>query len=383
MPEGRSSLILVIGSARNGSLAVPGIPRNPGIPPALHPVSDQHDANSTPVPPSEAPNEELDQLARHLVELGAETETERAVKRIAPWVGSFLIHLGLIVLGFLIVAAWRTATEEEESVVITADYYQLEYEPLASLQTTASEEEQTPLQDRVKTESVEQLLDDRLTEVDTDSLQLFSDAASRSRPSTFAPEAREGTAKFAGLTGTNARRIVFIVDASGSMIGTLQIVLDELARSVDQLSPQQSFAIIFFQENEALAVPPADKLIPAEPQEKVRALKWVRETVIPRGRSNPLAAIQLGLRLKPDVIFMLSNDITGSGQYEIDQQELLATLDRLNPVNDETGRRATQIQCIQFLDPDPLNTLQKIAEAHSGPHGYRFLSRRELGLGVR
>ncbi len=377
MPEGPSSLILVFGSARNGSLAVTLAPWNPSF------VSDRHDFNSASAPPGDAPEGDLDQLARHLVELGAETETERAVKRIAPWVGSFLIHLGLIVLGFLIVAAWRTVASEEESVIITADYYQLEYEPLASLQTTPSEEDQTPLQDQIEVESVEQMLDERFAEVDTDSLQLISDAASRSRPTTFAPEAREGTAKFAGLTGTNARRIVFIVDASGSMIGTLQIVLDELARSIDQLSPQQSFAIIFFQENQALAVPPADRLIPAERDEKIRALKWVNDQIIPKGRSNPLEAIQLGMRLKPDVIFMLSNNITGSGQYEIDQSELLATLDRLNPVTRETGQRATQIQCIQFLDPDPLDTLRKIAEAHSGPHGYRFLSRRELGLGVR
>jgi len=35
---------------------------------------------------------------------------------------------------------------------------------------------------------------------------------------------------------------------------------------------------------------------------------------------------------------------------------------------------------VQFLDPDPLETLRRIAEQHGGPDGYRFLSRAELGL---
>lgn len=323
----------------------------------------------------------LDLLARHLVELGAESDTERAVKRIVPWVGSFTVHLVLIVLGFVLLTTVR-GPKEEESVVITADYFQLQYEPLAALNQTVAETDQTPTQDRVETRA-EQLLDERFVEIDTDPLRLLGEGASRSNPTTFAPEAREGTARFAGLTGTNARRIVFIVDASGSMIGTLQIVLDELARSIDSLSPEQSFGIVFFQQNAAVIVPPQDRLVPATAEGKVQALGWMRENVIPRGRSNPLAAIQHAMRLRPDVIFMLSNDITGSGEFEIDQADLLQALDRLNPRDPGSGRRPTQIQCVQFLDPDPLDTLRKIAEEHSGPHGYRFLSRRELGLGVR
>jgi hypothetical protein len=35
---------------------------------------------------------------------------------------------------------------------------------------------------------------------------------------------------------------------------------------------------------------------------------------------------------------------------------------------------------VQFLDPDPLDTLRKIAEVHGGPKGYRFLDRRQLGI---
>ena len=49
------------------------------------------------------------------------------------------------------------------------------------------------------------------------------------------------------------------------------------------------------------------------------------------------------------------------------------------PVPDGNGHRRTQINCIQFLDPDPLDTLRIIAERHGGPKGYKFLDREELG----
>ncbi len=55
-------------------------------------------------------------------------------------------------------------------------------------------------------------------------------------------------------------------------------------------------------------------------------------------------------------------------------------LDRLNPVDQATGVRGVRINCVQFLDPDPLDTLRKIAERHGGAGGYRFLDRAELGL---
>lgn len=332
--------------------------------------------NSPPAAPAEA----IDELSAHLRELGAESETERRVKRVVPWVSSLFLHAGMVILGFLLVTA-VTMMEDEEAVEVVADFNQLSYEPLRMLNPNQAEVDQQAVQDRVRTESISDTLDEQLRDLDVDPMSLISDAASRSELADFAPEAKRGTAKFAGLTGTNARKIIFIVDASGSMIGTLQIVLDELARSIDGLSAEQEFGVVFFQKNEALVVPPEHDLIPAVPDEKIRALEWIEENVIPAGRSNPIEAIRHGLSLEPDVIFLLSNNITGSGQFEIDQDDLLALIDELNTIDPATGRRRTQIQCIQFLDPDPLDTLKKIAEEHSGPEGHKFLDRRELGIG--
>lgn len=190
-------------------------------------------------------------------------------------------------------------------------------------------------------------------------------------------------ATFAGLQASNAQTIAYVVDASGSLIGTLPVVRRELEQSLRKLTPTQRFAVCFFQRNTALEPPSegraAGRLVPATTAAVDAVMTWA-EGIRPGGRSNPLAALERALALEPDVIFLLSADITGSGEFEIGRDELLRTLDRLNPIDPATGRRPTRIQCVQFLDADPLDTLRTIAERHGGAEGYRFLSRDALGL---
>ena len=126
------------------------------------------------------------------------------------------------------------------------------------------------------------------------------------------------------------------------MVSHLQIVLQELARSLAALSPQQSFAIVFFQKNEAIVVPPTDKLAGATVNAKSAAMKWINQNIVPQGGTNPLDAIRQAIMFKPDVIFLLSQNITGYGQFEVDQRDLMALLDQLNPRDASTGRRLTK-----------------------------------------
>jgi len=339
----------------------------------------QPEAASSPI--GDHADHAIDALAEQLRALGAETQTERRVKRVVPWVSSLVIHAGMIVIAFALVTAVQFMQPEDESILIVADFEAPEYEPLSLLNPNQSERDEQATQDRVETRLPTDDVTDDLRDLEVDPLALLSDAASRSDLADFAPQTHRATARFAGLTGTNARRIVYVVDASGSMIGAFQIVIDELARSIDALSPEQSFSVIFFQRGEALVVPPEDRLVQAIGSEKIRALEWIEDNIIPADRSNPIEAIRRALALEPDVIFLLSNGITGSGQFEIDQEELLQMLRDLNPIDPASGRRGTQIQTIQFLDPDPLDTLRKIALEHSGEQGFRFLDRNELGIG--
>ena len=86
------------------------------------------------------------------------------------------------------------------------------------------------------------------------------------------------------------------------------------------------------------------------------------------------------MALKPEILFLLSADITGAGEYEISERSLLDAVDRLNPRDASTGRRPVRIECVQFLDPDPVGTLERLAREHGGIDGYKYLGRAELGL---
>jgi hypothetical protein len=213
------------------------------------------------------------------------------------------------------------------------------------------------------------------------SVAMPSAAAISGGPAAAPAPKRAGGASFAGLRAGNVGSVVFVVDASGSMIASLRTVIDELARSLSRLGPTQRFSIIFFQRNGAVAAPPEGRLRPATPEAIRAAIEWARGEIRPAGRSDPVVALERALALEPDAIFLLGTAVTGTGDFEASTGEILARLERLNPIDAESGRRKVEIQCIQYLDPDPAGTLRAIAERHSGDYGFRFVSRESLGLG--
>jgi hypothetical protein len=84
------------------------------------------------------------------------------------------------------------------------------------------------------------------------------------------------------------------------------------------------------------------------------------------------------LRLKPDLLYLLSENIRGAGEYEVSPEQLLASLDAMNPVDSRNGLRHVRINCIEFLTSDPANTMLKIAENHGGIDGYTFIDRSKV-----
>jgi hypothetical protein len=301
-------------------------------------------------------------------------------ERIVPWVASIGLHAGLIGLGFVITWTVVSLGDDEPPLLVIADFDALRFDPLEPMQARPEPAESTPTPQEPSEVPVETKLAEQLAALEPPTLSLYTDNAASTSAADFAATPARTTASFVGLTTTNARTIVYVIDASGSMIGSLPIVLTELKRSLETLSDRQSYAVIFFQDNKAVVTPPAGRLQPASADARSRTNDWIRKQVVPRGRSNPLEALRRALSLRPDVIFLLSEDITGSGEFEIDQRDLLSLLDKLNPIDADSGRRRTRINCVQFLDPDPLQTLQRIAEQHGGADGYRLLSRSELGL---
>ncbi|MBI1304330.1 MAG: hypothetical protein GC172_11180 [Phycisphaera sp.] len=187
-------------------------------------------------------------------------------------------------------------------------------------------------------------------------------------------------ASFAGLVAGTATSVAYVVDASGSMAGSFPAIVDEVARSLARLDPSQRFTVVCFRRDGAVALGGDGALRPATADATREAVRWLREGVVPSGRSSPLEALRVALRSGADCVFLLSTTVTGPGRHELDRAALLEAMEALNPRDPRSGARRATIQCIQFLEEDPGGALSALADAHFGAGGYRFISRGDAGF---
>lgn len=227
-------------------------------------------------------------------------------------------------------------------------------------------------------------------------------------------------AAFAGVRADRAARVVYAVDVSGVMVGSLPFVIEELKRCVSRLGPDQEFQVILFRDptppapdsksdageadepqtptgernpifdgdqgTSATTLPPlADLYATAawvgrpktstatEPPAMLSVSETSRKSlatlladVQSDGASNPLTGLRLALSLKPDVVFLLTRGIRRSGTtWGPGDYQVMAALDEANP-KDASGRRATTIRTIQFVGKDPSGLMDRIAKEHGG-----------------
>lgn len=197
---------------------------------------------------------------------------------------------------------------------------------------------------------------------------------------------RRAPVSFARSTGGDARDIVYVVDASGSMISAMPTVKAELKRSLSALGPTQRFCVLFFQSDrragltylssaDALGVP---GLARASRRNLERVSRWI-DGIVPDHRSDPIPALEAALALRPDAVFVLSSAVKGEGSWDPDERTVLARLDELNPEDPRNGARPVRIRTIQFLKPDQDRLLFAIAQQHGGgADGYTWFSQHDL-----
>ena len=314
-------------------------------------------------------------------------EMNAVLMGLLPWAVSILLHLGLVVLALF--ALWSTYQIEKDEEVIVPSVV-LNETPGAPLQQRTTERTQQERQSRkrvVKQQSQSQSQQSLDSTVDTETALIGATGMSGSSASPFQSSVASGAefnVKFMGNRGGNARKIAFLIDASGSLIDTLPFVIDELKNSINKLNEKQRFTVIFFQGNQVIEVPPPGfKRGSGDMKQKV--INWIdlsNHNIIPQGKSNPVPALRRAMRYQPQLVFLLSDNITGSGAYAVDQRELLKAIEQANTAS-------TKICTIQFLYPDPLSqlgldgTMKLIAKENGGIDGYKFVSDEELGLIVR
>ena len=165
--------------------------------------------------------------------------------------------------------------------------------------------------------------------------------------------------------------LVFVLDASGTMIPWFHDVLAELERSLMAMRPTDDFAVVLFRGSEAIVAYPG-RPSPARGRYREKALGFLRDYSRwggPALGSDPVAALQTALSFNPATIVLLSGGMDASTSFSLDAEEVLQELATAAAAASRAGGHAAVIRCVQLvpdstIEPDPL--LAAIAANHGG-----------------
>ena len=178
-------------------------------------------------------------------------------------------------------------------------------------------------------------------------------------------------ATFFGRAG-QGRSVCFICDNSNShRDGGFHVVLDEVARAVDSLLPEQSFFVVFFSDAAYPLFHPAqvDSLQLATTENKQRLRAWLGTVEMCSGGQGIHEAVRLVGAISPDVVYLLSD-----GEFAASVVDRISAADFGAAVVHSLGMQQTLVdRRTGQVDPDRIrqqqgfnHNLTAIATAHGG-----------------
>ncbi|MEZ6086463.1 MAG: hypothetical protein R3C05_00195 [Pirellulaceae bacterium] len=184
----------------------------------------------------------------------------------------------------------------------------------------------------------------------------------------LSPGGSKHTTEVFGISGTGSR-FLYVFDRSESMNGfggkPLLAAKMQMIQSIRSLGPEQEFQIIFYnnQARPFMANNPIVMLLKGDEQSKRMAEQYIR-AMTAFGGTRHMDALIMALRMKPDVIFFLTD----------------ARIPRMNgsqlqEIRVRAQSSGTTIHAIEFGDEleAPRDSFLKVLAADNGGE-YRFLS---------
>lgn len=164
-----------------------------------------------------------------------------------------------------------------------------------------------------------------------------------------------------------ADRFVYLIDLSGSMAGPrMRFATENLKASLRQLNVQQQFQVIFYDNStHTMTLPsnPTADWYRATRANISAAIRFI-DSAVPGNGTSHVPALREALRLRPQVLFFLTD---GSDTVYASELESLYRLNR--------GR--TRIHCIKFDELGELGTdnwMKKLSRANDGTYRYQDVS---------
>lgn len=144
-------------------------------------------------------------------------------------------------------------------------------------------------------------------------------AATTTRPTTQPGAGSPATQ----AAGKKSDRVVFVIDATGSMSSQLPSVRDEVGKALSALKPDQFFGIVIFSEHAASRF--EKQMMPATEANVRRAYAFL-QSVDASGPGNPAPGIAAAAAMNPDVVWLITD-----GDWDDEQEPIKATLAAVAP----------------------------------------------------
>ncbi len=162
-------------------------------------------------------------------------------------------------------------------------------------------------------------------------------------------------------------RLVFLVDCSGSLVDSLPQMLLWLRDAIGTLSPDETFTIIFFKQDQAIETPPAGLQPLTRAYQRNLIANWLDDNaspVLPAGRSDPTAGLQLALSYNPSDIYLLSDESFGQRTGDTTPDQAVRYVTELVADTD------VRLHGVQFFYDDTDGALQNLAEQFNGTYEF-------------
>ncbi len=307
------------------------------------------------------------------------------VQEVMPFLTSLMLHIGLIAIGILAYQTITHLTTREQAYV--PDTGKLDENEGLLLRPPGSDDPKLPDTEVYKVPPTNTpggsggtagLPDGALMPISSSSLTSDSSGfrALRSTGGLGSDATASGKAGIGGLgdgfglnrgNGTDffglptghrgqppARKICYVCDASGSMLGRFDELRTEIVKSVSSLRTGQFFNVIFFQENETKPMTTGE-LLPANAFNKDKCSKFV-EAISARNTTNPIPSLEVAFKQHPELIYLLTD-----GQF--DDNEVVVKW-----IADHNKDHKIKINTIHYVTSaeDPKAVLTKIAKDNGG-----------------
>lgn len=319
-------------------------------------------AGTAPPPPppeeTEAPEEEISEGDVFVT----------AMSRIMPFVISIFFHIGIAMIFVLLYFVAVEATEDEDMQIVVPDAV-LSEDPGGMLTKTPTKQKQQQSKQQSRVQSPRESPVPQESGKTDQPVRVGAAGAAGGRGDAMIQAGGGGgpRSSFMG-SGGRAYHICYVIDRSGSMMDTFDLVTKEMMMSIARLKEVQDFHVLFFNDGPPLENPPK-MLVPATAHNKALTGRFLQK-LIAQGQTDPIPALERAFavldradkRRPGKLVYLLTDGVFPNNDRVIG---FLATRNRDKSVHINTflygsggPARGEQKQAAKVL--------QKIADAHGG-----------------